>query len=239
MHKSAFSAILASTFFLSPAAWADNAVTAQNSRPLLTLEAQAYTEVEQDTVIITLQATKQDADQAVVTQALSDTVSAVLKQLKEQDQVKVSTGNYSVQPRYNKEGEPAGWIGQSQIYLESTDIKAASELAAKYQDRMPVAQISFSVSKQVRSEVEQKLMNEVANAFSARAKAMSVALGYVDFEIKELNLGGSGSVYRPARSFKNNMMASPQMMAEALPIDSGTETVTLSLQGSIYMLDKK
>lgn len=239
MRHLVLSAVLIAGLCPALQASADNVVANQVKIPSLSLEAQVFTEVDQDTVTITLQATKQDNDQAVITKALAETVNSVLSQLKTQDLVKVSTGNYSVRPRYNKDGEVTGWYGQSQIYLESTNIKAASELAAKYQEVMPVSHVAFSVSKAARAKVEEQLMQEVASAFSARATAMAHSLGYQNFQIKDINLGGSGAVYR-TNSYKHDMMAaSPAVAAEALPIDAGTDTVTLSLQGSVYLLDKK
>lgn len=208
--------------------------------PVLHLEAQAYTEVEQDTVVITLQATRQSSEQAVVTKALSETVAAVLKAVKSQDKVKVSSGNYYVRPQYDSDGKVTAWIGQSQLLFESTDMAAASELAAKHQDAMPISNVSFTVSKMARSAAEKELMTEAASAFAQRAQTMAMALGYEKYQIKEVHLSGSGAVYRSPKNYgaERMLMAAPAS-ADALPIDSGTEDVTLSLNGSIYLLDKK
>lgn len=211
------------------------------SHPVLNLEAQAYTDIEQDTVTITLQATRQSSEQAVVTKELSETVSAVLAEAKKQDKVKVSSGNYYVRPQHDKDGVITSWVGQSQLLFESTDMTAASELAAKYQDKMPIANVRFSVSKQARSQAEQQLMTETAKAFEQRAQAMAQALGFEGFKIKEVHFGGSGAVYRNAKSYSADMpmLAAAPASAELLPIDSGTEEISLSLNGAIYLLDKK
>ena len=206
--------------------------------PVLSLDAQAYTEVDQDTVIITLQATRQSSEQDIVTKALSETVAAVLNQVKKQDKVKVSSGNYYVRPQYDKDGKVTGWQGQSQLLFESTDIAAASELAAKHQDKMPIANVSFAVSKKARFEAEQALMQDAVQVFKQRAQTMVVALGYADFEIKEIQLGSSGGAYRSPKAYveRGLMMAAS---ADTIPIDSGTEDITLSLSGSIYLLDRR
>lgn len=207
--------------------------------PVLNLEAQAYTEVKQDTVVITLQATKQSSEQDVVTQQLSDVVSAVLSEAKKQDKVKVSSGNYYVRPQHDKDGKITAWSGQSQLILESTDMKAASALAAQFQDEMPIDNVRFTVSKKARAEAEQDLMKEVAEAFKQRSQAMAVTLGYKNFEIKEIHLGGNGAVYTP-RSYNMEAMkmASPTAAAaDALPIDGGTQDISLSINGAIYLLD--
>lgn len=210
--------------------------TAQH--PVLSLDAQAYLEVNQDTVIITLQATRQSSEQDVVTKELSQTVSAVLSDAKKQDKVKISSGNYYVRPQNDKDGKVTGWQGQSQLLFESTDITAASELAAKYQNQMPVANVSFTVSKKARFEAEQALMTDAVQLFNQRAQAMTSALGYDHFKIKDMQLGSSGGMYRSPKSYNERglMMAAS---ADSIPIDSGTEDITLSLSGAIYLLDKK
>lgn len=206
--------------------------------PILNLDAQAYIEVDQDTVVITLQATRQSSEQDVVTKALSEAVSTVLNDAKKQDKVKVSSGNYYVRPQHDKGGQVTGWQGQSQLLFESTDMAAASELAARYQDKMPVANVSFTVSKKARFDAEQKLMGDAVNVFNQRAQTMATALGYGHFEIKDIQLGSSGGAYRSPKSYNERglMMASA---ADSIPIDSGTEDITLSLSGAIYLLDKK
>lgn len=207
--------------------------------PTLHLEAQAYTEVQQDTVTITLQATHQSSEQAVVTQQLTEVVSRVLAEAKKQDKVKVSSGNYYVRPQHDKDGKVSGWIGQSQLLFESTDIDAASKLAAAYQDQMPVANVAFSVSKKVRMQVESELMQDAAQAFQQRALAMTQALGFDSYRLKEMHLGGSGAVFKAPRAQYEMMAASAMGAAQDLPIDSGTQELSLSLSGSIYLLDKK
>ena len=225
--------IPASAFFM-PVAVADSA---SNSHPVLNLDAQAYAEVQHDTVIITLQATKQSADQAEVTKALSETVSTVLEELKKQDKVKVSTGNYYVRPQQNKEGDITAWQGRSELILESTQMAEAADLAAAYQNQMPVANVRFTVSREARSETEQKLMTDVVAAFNQRAQTMTAALHFDSFEIKEMQLGGGGAIHPRSVSFA----ASPMMKADSapIPLESGTEELSLSLSGSIYLLGKK
>lgn len=206
--------------------------------PVLNLDAQAYTEVDQDTVIITLQASYQSSEQNVVTKELSETVAAVLQEIKKQEKVKVSSGNYFVRPQHNKEGVVTAWQGQSQLLLESTDMVAASELAAQYQDKMPVSNVTFTVSKKARYQAEQQLMADVVEAFNQRAQTMATALNYGHFEIKNIQLGGSGAIYRSPKTY-NESAFMRSVAADAIPIESGTEDITLSLNGAIYLLDKK
>src|SRR3546814_7611175 len=66
--------------------------------------------------------------------------------------IKISSGNYRIWPMNDKDGKITNWRGRAEILLESTDFAAASELAASVSDRMPVANLSFSVSPQERAK---------------------------------------------------------------------------------------
>lgn len=239
MHTTLQLKALVAALVVSSASFAQAVAVPPNpvSPPILNLDTQVFTEVKQDTVIIVLRASTSSSEQDVVTKTLSQTVSDVLAELKKQDKVKVSTGSYYVRPQHDKDGKPTGWVGNSDLLLESTDLQAASTLAAQFQDKMPVANVSFTVSKAAQAQAEQSLTTEVTEAFRLRAQQMAEALGFQSFTIKELSLGGNGVVYRPQA--KAMMMASPSAQQDSLAIESGTEDIRLSLQGSIYLLDKK
>lgn len=238
MRATWLSYLVAASFALGAVGTVHAEPSKKQPDPTLHLEAQAFTEVAQDTVMITLQATRQSSEQAVVTQQLTEVVSTVLAEVKKQDVVKVSSGNYYVRPQHDKDGNLTRWIGQSQLLFESTDIAAAAQLAAQYQNQMPIANVSFSVSKQARTQVEAQLITDAAAAFKQRAETMAAALGYGAYELKEMHLGGSGAVFKAQRA-QFDMMSAAATMSESLPIDSGTEEISLSLSGSIYLRDKK
>src|SRR3546814_4727433 len=67
-------------------------------------------------------------------------------------------------------------------------------------------------------------------SFRDRAHALAEAFGYAGYDIKEINLGGSGARYE----------AAPRMMAMAadkarVPLEGGTEMISVSIQGSIFL----
>src|SRR3546814_13703368 len=50
-------------------------------------------------------------------------------------------------PMSDKDGKISNWRGRGEIFLESSDFAAASELASTLSDRMPIANLGFSVSR--------------------------------------------------------------------------------------------
>lgn len=224
-----------------------SAAMAQDARPPLpkaeqwpqaSLRAEAVTEVSQDTVRITLAHEVSNASQSAVSKALTDALDQSMKQAKAQSVVKATSGNYRIWPHIGKEGKITNWRGRAEIQLESTDFAAASELASALSARMPIADISFSVSDALRSKTEADLLASAVASFRDRAKVLATAFGYADYNLRNVSVSGAGAVYRPMA----RMAAAPAaaMMEKAdVPLEGGTENVSVSVEGSIFLTQKQ
>src|SRR5690606_16951105 len=96
--------------------------------PQATLNAQASTEAQHDTVRITLAAELSDVSQAPLNSALTKVIGDAMARAKTDPKVKASSGNYRVWPFHNEEGKITNWHGRGEIVLESQDFAAASQL---------------------------------------------------------------------------------------------------------------
>lgn len=209
---------------------------AETRYPYASLQAEAVTEVARDTVRLTLSAEVNDAEQAQVAAALSRTVDSVMKQVRGKEGVKAYSGNFQVWPMNDKNGRISEWRGRAQIILESTDFEAASKLAAEVADRMPITNLAFSVAPRERARHEAELMQEAATAFRERAEALAKALGYESYSIREVQLGGSGAAYQPERRM---MAMAADSAGVGVPLEGGTEQISLSVQGTIFLHPSK
>jgi len=205
--------------------------------PQATLEAQAFKEVSQDTVTITLAKEVSDPSQEAVVKALSDALDSVMKDAKAESKVQARSGDYRVWPHNDDKGAITNWRGRAEIVLKSTDFAAASALAAKLSNRMPISDMGFSVAPETRVKHEQDLLAEAAKAFQDRAQALATAFGYESYSIKSVNLGGMGMPYQPAP----RMMAMSASADESarVPLEPGTERVAVTMQGSIFLHSKE
>lgn len=228
--------VLALLFLAAPAR-ADDESAATIKYPYASLRAEAVTEVAQDTVRITLATEVRDSDQAEVAATLSRTVDSVMKQVKDKEGIKVYSGNFQVWPMNDKNGRISNWRGRAEIILESMDFEAASKLAAEVADRMPINNLAFSVDPRKRARYEAELLQEAASAFAERADALAKAFGYESYSIREIQLGGAGVAYRPeARPMMAMAVADA---AVAVPLEGGTERISLSVQGTIFLHSSK
>lgn len=204
--------------------------------PQLSLEAAASADVAQDKVEITLGHELEGPDQATVSNRLNQLLTTTLAQAKRNNKVESRSGNYRVWPTTDRNGKITGWRGRAEIILESRDFAAASTLAGELSTSMAVAGINFSLSREAREAEEQRLLREAADAFRNRAAQASSAFGFSGYQVKQLDLSGSGTVYPPRPMMAMRGMAAEAKVADAVPIEAGKATVTVSVRGTVELL---
>lgn len=228
------SAILTAGSLVQPAYAQVAEPSTRNIRwPQATLQAQANITVPQDAVRIT-QALEVSADtQTIVAERLNAAVKQVLDQAKDQDRVRVRSGAYRVWPMNDNKGLISNWRGRAEIILDATDFVAASELSGKLSGVMPVTGINFYLSPEARSQHESDLLKKASHAFRERAQAVADSFGYARYELREINLGGSGATFesmpRAALAMSADRSSAP------VPMEPGTEQVSVTVSGSIFL----
>lgn len=230
------------TRYIAPAALcllAFNTWAAPEAEPpgtRMTLQATASSEVVLDTVRITLAAEIQAADQATTSQQLAAALDAAAKQARGATGITMHTGNYGVWPNRDNQGKINGWHGRGEIVLESKDFAAASALASRMGDRVAIANIAFSLSNEARAAEERKLLDQVAQAFKARALDAAKAFGFSSYRMVKLDLGGSGAMEPMPRAAPMMSMAKGAMAgAVNAPLEAGTIIVSVSVSGTIAL----
>jgi len=204
--------------------------------PELTLQASASTDVQQDTVRITLAAELEAESQAKATTGLSAVLDEAVKRTRDAKGINVRTSGYNVWPSTNEKGKIQNWRARGEITLESKDFAAASALASKLSDKVAISQINFSLSREAREAAEKKLLTQAADAFLARAQAAAQAFGYSNYRVQQLELSGGGSavpVPRPMNAMAKGF-SSAAAVADA-PLEAGEITVTLSVNGTVAL----
>lgn len=209
---------------------------AEPAEPRATLSAEASSEVGQDTVEITLSAELAGASQTEVAEALNQRLDSVMKQAKGHQGIEARSGSYRIWPTTGRDGKIAEWRGQAEILLESRDFPAVSKLAASLGDRMPIAGLAFSVSRERRAAEEQKLLGQAVDAFKARAQALTQALGFADYRFRTVELGGAGAM--PPVPMPRMMMSAMAADKAATPVEGGRERVSVSVRGTIVLLPR-
>jgi predicted secreted protein len=211
---------------LAPA-WAQTAATAP-SYNVVSLQAEAQREVENDLMSAVLYVELSETDSARLAQALNTAISSALKTAAALPTVRARSGGYQTYPVYDKQRKLTEWRGRAEMRLESSDFAAASGLIGRLQSSLQVASISFAVSQELRQRIQDELVPEAIGAFRARAQVAQKALGGRSYKIRQVNLS-TGFLGRPPQPLAMEARAA----VAAPPLEGGTSRITVAANGSI------
>ena len=206
--------------------------------PELTLQANASSEVKQDTITIVLEVKSEGATQSAAGKKLTAALDDLVKQARGNNAIDLRTGNYRVYPVTNEKGKTTGWNGNGELRLESRDFAATSALAAKLSNASAISHLSFSLSREAREAEEKRLLNDAAKAFKERALAAANAFGFTGYRMGKLSLGGAGRNANDGTApYMMSAMARKGDAAGAaeVPLEPDTEWVTVDVNGTIFL----
>ena len=144
--------VLAAAAATGSQAWAQSAGhSAEKPTNVVQLAAQGVVEVKQDWMTATLSTTKDGRDAATVQAQLQKAVEAAMTTCvpMRAGQMEVSTGSFSISPRYGNNSKLEGWQGQADIVLQGRDFVRITQAAAKVQG-MTLSGTSFGLSREAR-----------------------------------------------------------------------------------------
>ena len=217
------------------------AAFSQNNAPaplqnVVSLSASGAVEVTQDLLAITLNATRDGADAAVVQSQLKTVLDAALAEARkaaQPGQMDVRTGNFSLFPRYDKANKISGWLGTAELVLEGRDFPRIAATGGKIPN-MTIANIGFGLSREQRAKVEGEAQTKAIEQFKAQATEIARNFGFSAFTLREV-----------AVNSHDNQEVRPRMMAMAkgasmssdapIPVEAGKSTVVVNVSGSVQM----
>ena len=135
------------------------AVLAQVVAPpqnVLQLSATGTVEVQQDLLSMTLSTTRDAADATTVQNQLRVALEAALAEARknaEAGQLDVRTGNFSLSPRYTREGKVNGWQGTTELVIEGRDFPRITQTAGRI-TTLSLGNVGFGLSREERARVE-------------------------------------------------------------------------------------
>ncbi len=200
------------------------------------LSASGSVEVQQDVLSISLSTTRDGADAALVQTQLKQALDAALAQARQAalpGQLDVRTGNFSLYPRYGKDGKINGWQGSTELILEGRDFSRITTTAGKIQT-LTLGNVSFSLSREQRAKVEGEAQAQAIERFKAKALDISRGFGFTGYTLREvsINANDQGPVPRPRMMA---MQAKSETADAPVSVEAGKSTVLVNVSGSVQM----
>jgi predicted secreted protein len=199
------------------------------------LSASGSVEVQQDLLSISMNTTRDGTDAGTVQTQLKqalDTALAQARQAAVPGQLDVRTGNFSLYPRYGKDGKINGWQGSTELVLEGKDFARITSTAGKIQT-LTLGNVSFALSREQRARVEGEAQTQAIERFKAKAADIARGFGFSAYTLREvsINANDQGPVPRP----RLMSMAKAEMSDSPVSVEAGKSTVLVNVSGSVQM----
>ena len=201
------------------------------------LSASASVEVQQDLLTLTLAVTREGADPAALQSQLRqalETALAVAKPHAQSGAMDVRTGQFSLQPRYNRDGKISAWSGSTELVLEGRDFARIGSTAGKVQT-LVISSGSFSLSREARAKAEADVQASAIDRFKQRATEIAKGFGFTSYSLRDISVSASDAGFMP-RPRMLAMAAKSSMEADtAVPMEAGKTAVTVSVSGNVQL----
>lgn len=216
------------------------AVFAQNvpapTQNVLQLTASGTVEVQQDLLSIQLSTTREGADASTVQAQLKVALDAALAEARKTvlaGQMEMRTGNFSLYPRYTRDGKISGWNGTAELTLEGRDFARITQAAGRIQT-LTLRGVSFGLSREERARVEGEAQAIGIAQFKTKAETLAKGFGFSGYSLREVsvNANDQGFVPRPRMMAMEAKSASADM---AVPVEAGKSSVIVTVSGTVQL----
>ena len=203
---------------------------------VVSLSSSASVEVTRDLLSITFSTTREGSDAAAVQSQLKQALDAALAEAKKvarPGQVDVQTGNFSLAPRYTNKGVVNGWQGSAELIVEGRDMQAIGQLSGRI-TTLTINCVGYGLSRELREKSEGEVSAQAIARYRAKAADYARQFGYAGYSIREVNVSSNDQppMPRPMLMQAKSMSAASE---EALPVEPGKGTVTVSVNGTVQM----
>jgi predicted secreted protein len=196
------------------------------------LQAQQLESVGNDTLHVTLNTYGEARDPASLATRINEDMEWALRIAKRYEEVTVGTGVYQTYPVY-RDNVLKGWRGEQSLQLEGKDSRRIGVLVGELQEKLQVKAMSFSVSDEKRTEVENRLISRALDAFKARAAIVVDNLHATGYRIVDISI--STSSQRPPMPYPIGMMATPMQAESRVAVEAGESDVSVAVSGTVEL----
>ncbi len=232
MKRLAFPIVVALLAAAHPLAWSQTAPVPQQ----VSLSASGHVEAAQDWLTVRMGLTREAADASVVQNQLRSAIDAALTTARAQarsQQMEVRSGAFGVSPRYGRDGKINGWQGTAELVLEGRDVPLITATAGRLSS-LTVSSMGFSLSRDARRRLESEVQAQAIERFRARATEVTQAFGFTAYTLGTISISSTDESVRPMPRMM--AMEARAAMADApLPAEAGTDTVSVTVAGSIVL----
>ena len=220
----------------SPGLFAQTVIAREPLQNVAQLSAVGSVEVQQDLLSISMSTTRDGADAVAVQTQLKQALDAALvvaKPAVQPGQLDLRTGNFSLSPRYGKDGKINGWQGSTELVLEGKDFSRITTTAGKIQT-LTMGNVSFALSREQRARVEGEAQTQAIERFKVKATEIARGFGFNSYTLRDVSINANDQ-NPPPRPRMMAMQARSEMSESPVSVEAGKSTVLVNVSGSVQM----
>lgn len=207
------------------------------SQQMVHLSASASSQVTQDWLIMTLTLQKEGLDASAVQKQVKAQMASALALSQNASQTGLfhaSTGQWSVTPRYGRDGKTNGWIGVAELLLQGRDVERITDVAGRLSG-LTISDVQWQVSPELRHQTESEIQGQAVALFQARASALASSFGFKGYLVREVRVTNQDSpeLYLGVRSAPMPMYTAAT--STPIPAQAGQSRVSVTVSGSIEL----
>jgi predicted secreted protein len=221
-------------------AWAGSSFSQQIANPAIQnvaqLSASASVDVQQDVLTISMTTTRDGADAGAMQTQLKQALETALAQAKSAalpGQLDVRTGNFSLYPRYSRDGKINGWQGSTELVLEGKDFPRISSTAGKI-TTLSIGNVGFALSREQRGKAEVDAQAVAIDRFKGKSAEIAKNFGFGGYSLREVSINANDQSF-PQRQRTMAMEAKSMSADASVPVEAGKTTVVVTVSGSVQM----
>ena len=202
------------------------------------LASSASAEVTKDVLSVAFSTTREGADAATVQTQLKQALDAALAEAKKvarAGQVDVQTGNFSLSPRYTNKGVVSGWQGSTELIVEGRDMQAIGQLSGRI-TTLTINRVGYNLSRELREKTESEISARAIAGYRAKADNVAKQFGYAGYAIREVEVTSTEPAMPRPMMMRADMKSMSAPSEDALPVEPGKGTVTVSVSGTVQMI---
>lgn len=189
--------------------------------------------VDNDRMQAVLSITTEDTNAARLADQVNRTMDWAIKIAKTRSKIESRSGGYQTYPVYDKE-KIQRWRATQELLLEAPDFIEMGEVIGKLQERLQVTAITFSVSPERRTLVEDELIAKALEAFKQRADLVRKQLAAKGYRVVTVTINQGGGVPVPRSVASGAVMLAANSVAPPA-VEVGTSTIGVNVNGVIEL----
>jgi len=204
---------------------------------VVSLSSSASLEVTRDLLSVTFNTTREGGDAASVQAQLKQALDAALAEAKKvarPGQLEVQTGNFTLAPRYTNKGVSNGWQGSAELVVEGRDMQAIGQLTGRI-TTLTINRVGYGLSRELREKSEGEVSAQAIARYRAKAADYAKQFGYSGYALREVNVSSNEQAPMPRPMMMQARAAAAPPMDDALPVEPGKGTVTVSVSGTVQL----